>query len=216
VSEARTEVMAAIRANLDANRGEPSPVTGPAPCTPTGLETAAARTTRFVEVLERTGGFVHVVSDEASTTRALAAIVEKLGAREVALSDAPLVRSLCAELKNVETFDGSRDRERLIDCDLGITAAQKGVAETGTLMLLSANERHRVTSLVPPVHVAILEAADILAGLGDALAAARDESGDLPNLVTFITGPSRTGDIELQLVVGVHGPKELHVVLLDR
>jgi len=216
VSEARTQIMAAIRANLDPNRGEPSPVTGPAPCTPTGLDTKSARTARFVEVLERTGGFVHVVADEAAATQALAEIVKQLGARDVALSDAPLVQKLCAELEGIETFDGSTDRERLLDCDLGITAAQKGVAETGTLVLLSSSERHRLTSLVPPVHVALLEAADILPGLGDALATTREASGELPTLVTFITGPSRTGDIELQLVVGVHGPKELHVVLLDR
>ncbi len=216
MSEARTQVMAAIRANLDPNRGEPSPVTGPAPCTPTGLETQEARTARFVEVLERTGGYVHLVKDEAAATRALEQIVEKLEAREVALSDAPLVRKLSAHLEGVQTFDGYADRERLVDCDLGITAAQKGIAETGTLVLLSASERHRVTSLVPPVHVAILEAADILPGLGDALAATRDASGELPTLVTFITGPSRTGDIELQLVIGVHGPKELHVILLER
>ena len=216
MSEARTQVMDAIRANLDPNRGEPSPVTGPAPCTPTGLDTPEDCTARFVEVLERTGGHLYVVPDEAAATRALAQIVEKLGAREVALSDAPLVRKLSAGLEGVETFDGYADRERLIDCDLGITAAQKGVAETGTLVLLSASERHRLTSLVPPVHVALLEGADILPGLGDALAAMRDTSGELPTLVTFITGPSRTGDIELQLVIGVHGPKELHVILLDR
>ena len=216
MSEARTQVMAAIRANLDPHRGEPSPVTGPAPCTPTGLDTRAARTARFVEVLEGTGGHVHVVPDEPAAERALGHIVEELGAREVALSDAAVVRRLSANLEGVQTFDGYADRERLVDCDLGITAAQKGVAETGTLVLLSASERHRLTSLVPPVHVALLEAADILPGLGDALGAMRDASGELPTLVTFITGPSRTGDIELQLVIGVHGPRELHVILLDR
>jgi len=167
-------------------------------------------------MLESADGHVHVVPDEAAAARALAQIVEQVGAHDVALSDAPLVQELAAKLEGVKTFEGYADRDRLVDCDLGFTAAQKGVAETGTLVLLSADDRHRLTSLVPPVHVAVLEAADILPGLGEALGALRDESGALPTLVTFITGPSRTGDIELQLVIGVHGPKELHVILLDR
>ena len=75
-------------------------------------------------------------------------------------------------------------------------------------------EHHRLVSLLPAVHIAILPAAAILGTLGEALAAIRDESGVVrARAITFITGPSRTADIELTLVVGVHGPKELHVIL---
>ena len=73
-------------------------------------------------------------------------------------------------------------------------------------------------SLVPPVHVCLLDPARIVANLGGLIALAHREfySGDTPPLaMTFITGPSRTADIELTLALGVHGPRELHFVLLD-
>lgn len=76
-------------------------------------------------------------------------------------------------------------------------------------------ERHRLLSLLPKVHFAVLPADRIVATLGDALAAARGAGGAPPRALTLITGPSRTADIELTLVVGVHGPKELHVLLVD-
>ena len=126
------------------------------------------------------------------------------------------MRRVATAVPEIAVFDGWDDRQRLLECDLGFTGAQFGVAETGTLVLLSSEERHRVASLVPPVHVALLEARDILPALGDALEAARRAQGGLPHVVTLITGPSRTGDIELTIVVGVHGPKELHVIVVDR
>jgi len=114
----------------------------------------------------------------------------------------------------VHTFDGWSDRERLFASDLGITSAQVAVAETGTLVLESSSERSRLVSLVPPVHVAVLRANAILPGLGQVLAALEHSAGEAC-AVTLITGPSRTADIELELVVGVHGPRALHVIVLE-
>ena len=69
-------------------------------------------------------------------------------------------------------------------------------------------------SLLPAVHIALLPAAAILGTLGEALASVRDRSGAVrAPTITFVTGPSRTADIELTMVVGVHGPEELHVIL---
>ena len=100
----------------------------------------------------------------------------------------------------------------LFKLDVGITYAQAGIAETGTLVLDSSVERNRLVSLVPPVHIAILDAAQIYATLGETLAALQS-GGELSPAITFITGPSRTADIELTLTVGVHGPQELHVIV---
>ena len=94
-----------------------------------------------------------------------------------------------------------------------MTEAQLGIAETGTLVLRSDSEDHRLASLLPRVHIALLNAKSLAPGLGEALAKLQGDG--LPPVITFITGPSRTGDIELTLVVGVHGPEILHVVLLD-
>jgi L-lactate dehydrogenase complex protein LldG len=80
--------------------------------------------------------------------------------------------------------------------------------------LLAAKTQPRTASLLPPIHVAILRPEQILRGLDDlfALLATGDE---LSSAVTLITGPSRTADIELTLVVGVHGPQQLHVILAN-
>jgi L-lactate dehydrogenase complex protein LldG len=105
--------------------------------------------------------------------------------------------------------------ESLFDCDLGVTGAQWGVAETGTLVLESDAERHRLASLVPSAHVAVVQSRDIRHTLGEVLRAINERGeGGLSRAITFITGPSRTSDIELTLAIGVHGPAELYVVII--
>jgi L-lactate utilization protein LutC len=102
----------------------------------------------------------------------------------------------------------------LFNSDVGVTNAQAGIAETGTLVLDSSVERNRLVSLVPPVHVAILDALRIYATLGETLAALQS-GGELSPAITLITGPSRTADIELTLTIGVHGPQELYVIVSE-
>jgi L-lactate dehydrogenase complex protein LldG len=96
--------------------------------------------------------------------------------------------------------------------DVGISTAQAAIAETGTLVLDSARERNRLVSLVPPVHIAIVDASSIFQTLGEALAFIHQD-GSISPAVTFITGPSRTADIELTLAIGVHGPQQLYVIV---
>ena len=96
--------------------------------------------------------------------------------------------------------------------DVGISRVQAAIAETGTLLLDSSRERHRLVSLVPPVHIALVDASQIVQTLGEALALLREPDQVSP-IVTLVTGPSRTADIELTLAIGVHGPQELYVVL---
>ena len=107
------------------------------------------------------------------------------------------------------------NQSELFDCDMGITTAQWAIAETGTLVLESERERHRLASLVPPVHVAIVEAGRIRRTMAEALELIKNADVGLSRTVTFITGPSRTSDIELTLAIGVHGPGELHVIVID-
>lgn len=128
-------------------------------------------------------------------------------------------------------------KQSLMNAQIGVTAADYAIADTGTLVLVSrkrntggeslqkgrkleadSNEQHRMISLVPPVHVCLLDSSRIVASLPDLLTLAQDEfySGKNPPLaMTFITGPSRTADIELSLTLGVHGPRDLHVLLYD-
>jgi L-lactate dehydrogenase complex protein LldG len=94
----------------------------------------------------------------------------------------------------------------LAECDLGVTEADFALPETGTIGLLSSVERPRGVSLLPRIHLALVEPAALLADLHQVLA----EAKHAPYLV-LVTGPSRTADIELKVTLGVHGPQQLHV-----
>ncbi len=163
----------------------------------------------FVSRLQDVGVHVHRATDEADAAQVVAEVVKALGASDVACSDSPLVRGVTSGLP---TFDGWRDRDRLATAELGVTGVQAAIAETGTLMLASPGERSRLTSLVPPVHLALVRQDQVVRDLDEAFASI---GPDPPGAVTFITGPSRTADIELTLVVGVHGPREVHVVVIE-
>lgn len=97
---------------------------------------------------------------------------------------------------------------------VGITGAFCAIAETGTLMLLSGMDTYASASLLPETHIAVVCASRIIASMEDAFALARAEYGDLPRAVNFISGPSRTGDIEQTIVLGAHGPYRVHVIVV--
>ncbi len=171
---------------------------------------------RFHDALVAVGGHCVIVRDESEAANALRQIIESKRAQRIAVSDSTLVRELCAQIQTDGVTFAQIDPPALFDCDLGITGAQLGVAETGTLVLESDRERHRLSSLVPPVHVAIIAAEHIRQTLGEALQAINEKGqAGLSRAVTFITGPSRTSDIELTLAIGVHGPGELHVIIIE-
>ena len=97
---------------------------------------------------------------------------------------------------------------------VGITGSFCAVAETGTLMLLSGSGTFASASLLPETHIAIVPASRIVAAMEDAFALARTERGELPRATNFISGPSRTGDIEQTIVLGAHGPYRVHVLIV--
>ena len=97
---------------------------------------------------------------------------------------------------------------------IGITGAFCAIAETGTLMLLSGSNTPAATSLLPETHIAIVRTGRIVRGMEDAWDLLRSEHGVLPRAVNFISGPSRTADIEQTLVLGAHGPYRVHIVLV--
>ncbi|MBM3129495.1 MAG: hypothetical protein FJ009_12815 [Chloroflexi bacterium] len=98
------------------------------------------------------------------------------------------------------------DKREIAECDLGVTGVDYAFPETGTLMLRSSPVKPRAVSLLPRVHLAIISAAALRADLSSAFAEVRGS-----NYWIFITGPSRTADIELTVTLGVHGPKALYV-----
>jgi L-lactate dehydrogenase complex protein LldG len=96
---------------------------------------------------------------------------------------------------------------------VGITGAFCAIAETGTLMLLSSPDSPASVSLLPETHVALLPVARIVARMEDAWALLKREHGTLPRAVNFISGPSRTADIEQTVTLGAHGPYRVLIVL---
>src|SRR6266699_1241854 len=208
--QARDQILRSIRENLAASApldqmthdpGSAPPLASPGP-----RPQAPDLTTRFTEQLSAVGAQWTLVRGEPEAARALRRLLSDAGARRVAGSDAPLVARLLPERLTRLT------RDELFTCDAGVTTAQWGIAETGTLVLESARERSRLLSLVPPIHVALLSTRCICESLGNALDRVRQAAS---HAITFITGPSRTSDIELTLVVGVHGPQTVHVLLLE-
>lgn len=163
---------------------------------------------QFKQSLEAVDGHCVIARDEAEIAQAITRIVSDLGIRRIALSDAPVLARL------INAGDVEISPPDIFEFDAGISTAQAAIAETGTLVLDCARERHRLVSLVPPVHIAILEASSIFQTLAEALAFVH-QNGNISPAVTFITGPSRTADIELTLTIGVHGPQELYVIVND-
>ena len=92
----------------------------------------------------------------------------------------------------------------------GVSRALYGLADTGSVVLASSPDEPRARSLLPAVHVSLLDEDRILPGLAELFDAL---GGELPSALAIVTGPSRSADIEQKLVVGVHGPGEVHVVL---
>ena len=102
-----------------------------------------------------------------------------------------------------------------VNLDLvGITSCFCAVAETGTLMMLSGAQTFASASLLPETHIAIVPVDRIVGSIEDAFTLAKAERGELPRATNFISGPSRTGDIEQTIVLGAHGPYRVHVIIV--
>lgn len=100
---------------------------------------------------------------------------------------------------------------------IAVGHALAGLAETGTLLMASGPDSPSTLNVLPDSHIIVVQASDVVGGLEDGWDRLRQSrpDGDLPRTVHLITGPSRTGDIEQTIQIGAHGPRQLHVILLD-
>ncbi|HEY5891066.1 MAG TPA: lactate utilization protein [Acidimicrobiia bacterium] len=161
---------------------------------------------------------VHGPVTRRSVSRTIAAIATGHSVVSyVAWPDLPapgINSSLAADgFQLIGQHDGSSDSPLVATADLGITGSLFALAESGSVVLSHGPGRSRLVSLLPPVHIALVEVETIRWTL---VHWARDHLEAVENTanLVIVTGPSRTGDIELQLNLGVHGPKHLHVVLI--
>lgn len=164
--------------------------------------------------------FVSCSIDAASTTDEVStreAVPEAI-ARYLRDNHLPAAGVCWPELGNLDWAGAGMEmqaRAATGDDKVGVTGCFCGLAETGTLVLLSGEEQHATTSLLPETHIAVLSAQRIVASMEDVWELLRTEVGELPRQINFVSGPSRTADIEMTLVYGAHGPFRVHIVLVD-
>ena len=177
--------------------------------------TDAPAVERFAEAARSAGAVVSVVASAQEMQRTIGEILLQEQATRVVVSPAAAATPLRADVA-VATTGASQDVDSPFDADAGITTADFGLADTGTLVLLASPDQHRLDSLAPAVHIALLGAERLVANLEELFERLVNMSAfDASSAITFIRGPSRTADIELTLSVGVHGPKRVYVVVLQ-
>jgi L-lactate dehydrogenase complex protein LldG len=197
-SSARTEnETAVIRANLRDHPRGPSPMMDWEPVS------------RFRDRCLSLSSTVHDVAHVEQVPSAVA--------RYVAGNDLPRTCVCWPEFASLEWAGAGlavETRPATGEDAVGITGAFCAIAETGTLMLLSGPNSHATTSLLPETHIAVVPASRIVRCMEEGWDLLRTERGRLPRQVAFVSGPSRTADIEMTLVLGIHGPYRVHVILV--
>lgn len=172
---------------------------------------------RLRQELTAAGGQFLAVRDAREALALIERIVAEKNARKVLVGDGAILESLDlektlsgVEVLRVRSLDSANEREAFFRADIGISGVDHVIAETGTIVLQTRRDQPRSLSLLVPVHIAIARREQILPDLFDLF-------GDqpLPSCLSLITGPSKTGDIELRLVTGVHGPGEVHLILVE-
>jgi L-lactate dehydrogenase complex protein LldG len=156
----------------------------------------------FADALTALGGKVVAVADIEEAREFLAPMIE---GKKVIASAAPIVQA-CG-------LHTEYSREACAGAELGVTSADFALADTGSLVFLSESHESRLISLLPPKHLAIIERKQILSGLDDLLTRV-PRPADGSSSMVIVTGPSRTADIEMRLVRGVHGPGEITVLII--
>lgn len=138
-------------------------------------------------------------------------LVRDMGWSKVYCKEAPLVR-----LFDRMGVSGLQYTDDLSMCDVSITGCEALIARTGTIVLSSALPQGRTASVYAPVHLCVALTSQLTYDISDALSLIRKRyKGELPSVISFATGPSRTADIEKTLVVGVHGPREVYCLLVE-
>jgi L-lactate dehydrogenase complex protein LldG len=226
MSAAREQILRDIRRSLRRSRLDPAAETelrgrvaahrrNLVPARAAALDTAA-RIDLFVAMAEEAQATVTRVPSEAAVPEAVAAFlaVENLAAE--------FVMSVNLELEAIPWENRPLLRIRRGAAAPGdmttVTPAFAGIAETGTLLLISGPGTPTTLNFLPETHIVILHVDRIVAAYEDGwdrLRANRAGSNNMPRTVNFITGPSRTADIEQQIVQGMHGPRRLHIVLIE-
>ena len=191
-----------------------------------GASSADAMAAAALEI-EAVGGVVHRVATDDEARQTVTTLLQQYAARTALMWHHPLLVELglpallaAQQIQRLDhhclgNLDEETRRHQAFSADIGITSADWLIAETGSLVLRARPGQERWVSLLPPVHVALVRRYQIVPDLIDVFQALRDQGLEqLTSHITLVTGPSKTGDIELQLTTGVHGPGHWHVILI--
>jgi L-lactate dehydrogenase complex protein LldG len=195
--------------------------------TPLGLRPAiyparqpeATDAERFLDEVRKLSGVAQKLSPD-SVSDALKNLVAEQNIRKATVWNTPHLNQL--QITNyllslgVDLVSPAASKHDLALCDLGITEADYLLPETGTLVLKSSAEKPRAVSLLPRIHLAIVNPEMLRPDMHQVFAECKGEAAARPDYLVFITGPSRTADIELTVTLGVHGPKNLFVWMLAK
>lgn len=224
VTNSREQILATIRDALGtAARAERPAVVEPISAS-TFEESRSDLIGRFESEMTRIGGRFNRATTADSVCDYIGKVAAAQGANTIICSNAQLANEfgLGDRLeRNGMTLIADSTESNLVTnaarAEIGLTGVDYALAETGSLVLLARPEQPRSVSLLPPVHIALIRPEQIIRGFDELFVLLRRdfEATGLKSAVTFITGPSRTADIELTLVVGVHGPQQLHAVLIE-
>lgn len=181
----------------------------------------------FLKEWKAVGGEGVSFDEDRNALEYIGNVLEKQNAARVLLWRDPVLERLNLERAlapqgvrffwwdDLEKLPDDQRRELVFDADVGITGVDWAIAETGTLVLCSQRGgRGKSVSLLPPVHIAVFDRSRLIPDLFDLYPLLERLGDDLPSNVTLITGPSKTGDIQLKLTTGVHGPGEVHAVVV--
>ncbi|PWV62463.1 LutC/YkgG family protein [Plasticicumulans acidivorans] len=166
----------------------------------------------FVQMASEAAALVHRVEAAAEVPALVAGIVDAAALpRQLVCAPAAAIAGLDWQGAGLQAqARAARQGDRV-----SVTPAFAGIAETGTLMLLSGAHSPTSLNFLPDLHIVVLSATRVLASYEEAFALWRRESaGEVPRTINLITGPSRSADIEQKLQMGAHGPIQLHIVLL--
>lgn len=208
----RDHVLHKIRTALGRSEGEPAPPLPP-PLIRLPKVSVEEKIAQFSKALTALNGKTYLAATPEDAVRYAGKVVD---GRPAVASNSRVLRDCGIDsLSTVITGVTSRPqlRELCANAAVGISSADYALADTGSLVMFSSTEEARMISLLPPCHVAIVPRSRILSSL-DELFTTVPLPADRSSSMVLITGPSRTADIEQFLVRGVHGPGEIHVVIV--
>lgn len=207
--KSKENILNKIRKALETPTQKPMPK--PDFTAPVYVHSSQDTTVTFAETFIQNKGEFFFCESRADFLAHLSLFLKKKGLREIYVWERELMHLLSEAEVPVRTDDA-----RFLNAEAGITLCEALVARTGSIMVSSRQTAGRRLGIYPPVHIVVAYTSQLVEDIKDGLRVVQDKYGDnLPSMISMISGPSRTADIEKTLVLGAHGPKELVLFLVE-